>query len=84
MARVASCWLAEACKNPALDGLWIYGVTVFRIVYTPPVITRSRLAVGANLTPKPESPKGFWLVLSAEGQICEKPNKLPLENLPIG
>ena len=23
-----SCWLAEACKSPSLDGLWVYGVTV--------------------------------------------------------
>ena len=23
-----SCWLAEACKNPSLDGLWIYGMTL--------------------------------------------------------
>ena len=22
------CWMAEVCKNPSLDGLWIYGVTV--------------------------------------------------------
>ena len=29
------CWLAEACKIPALDGLWIYGVTIFITVYTP-------------------------------------------------
>ena len=24
-----SCWLAEACKNPSLEGLWMYGVTVY-------------------------------------------------------
>ena len=23
-----SCWMAEACKNPSLDSLWMYGVTV--------------------------------------------------------
>ena len=22
-------WLAEACKNPSLEGLWMYGVTVY-------------------------------------------------------
>ena len=31
-----SCWLAEACKTPSLDGLWIYGVTLSkgRICYS--------------------------------------------------
>ena len=24
-----SCWLAESCKNPSLEGLWMYGVTVY-------------------------------------------------------
>ena len=24
------CWLAEACKTPSLEGLRIYGVTVYR------------------------------------------------------
>ena len=23
------CWLAEACKNHSLEGLWMYGVTVY-------------------------------------------------------
>ena len=36
--RARSC-RAEACKTPALDGLWMYGVTVFRIVYTPHAVT---------------------------------------------
>ena len=27
-----SCWLAEACKIPSLDGLWTYGVTVSKAV----------------------------------------------------
>ena len=26
--RDHTCWLAEACKIPSLDGLWMYGVTV--------------------------------------------------------
>ena len=26
---------ATSCKNPVLDGLWMYGVTVIRIVNTP-------------------------------------------------
>ena len=29
-----SCWLAEACKIPSLEGLWMYGVTVYEIVVT--------------------------------------------------
>ena len=29
-----SCWLAEACKTTALEGLWIYGLTVLTIVLT--------------------------------------------------
>ena len=34
-----SCWLAEACKTPSLDGLWIYGVTVLSGVLTITTVT---------------------------------------------
>ena len=26
------CWLAEACKIPSLEGLWMYGVMVYTAV----------------------------------------------------
>ncbi len=28
------CWLAETCKTPPLEGLWIHGLTVLTIVLT--------------------------------------------------
>ena len=27
-------WLAEACKIPSLEGVWMYGVTVYEIALT--------------------------------------------------
>ena len=34
-----SCWLAKACKIHALEGLWIYGVTVSHASFTVVAVT---------------------------------------------
>ena len=41
-----SCWLAEACKNPSLEDLWMYGVTVCRTAVTVVTVTNVRLSGG--------------------------------------
>ena len=35
-----SCWLAEACKIHALEGLWIYGVTERNAPFTVITVTK--------------------------------------------
>ena len=61
--------LAEACKTPALDGLWIYGVTVLKIVYTPRAVIKSRLNGGRQLNSdtRARSVRRKFLTLPAKG-----------------
>ena len=44
--------LGKGCKIPSLEGLWMYGVTVYKIIYTPHAVTKSRLCGGRQLRQK--------------------------------
>ena len=50
-----SCWLAEACKRPSLEGLWMYGVTVIRTVRIRAYRNPIRICSGRRLEARVDS-----------------------------